>query len=168
LFRNRSTTPVWPAAAPPEGAAAVTASCDDPHQVFGLPLTVYVLPPADREADDLGAGVDGAELAAVLDAELAAEPDVVDAELDGAADDCDWDDDCGAPAVDAAPTPVPCQGEDELHALRASTARVIATVDRRCTGTLPSRRRRRRYPTNAAKSGRPLSSGHDFAVVRCH
>jgi hypothetical protein len=105
---------------------------------------VYVLPPGDRDLDGdevCRAAVDGAELVGELDRELDEELEVVDAEVSGGAD---------VAGVDGAPAPIPCPGEDVLHAANSSTAAAIAKPDRRCTATLPSRRRRRSYPTNVA------------------
>ncbi len=90
-----------------------------------------MLPPADEEEDDdIGADVEGAGRRDVEALELgAAADDVVAGALDdsfaGVLADVD------AAGLDAAPAPVPCPGEDVLHAESArasSPANVTVTL----------------------------------------
>jgi hypothetical protein len=97
---------------PPGGSPEVTAICADPHQVFELPLPVYVLPaPPFDELLTLGGGalaLDGED----DDADVAGLDGEVDAGVDGGVDaGVDAGTDAGTDAADdvsgGAPAPVP-------------------------------------------------------------
>jgi hypothetical protein len=96
----------------------VTASCDEPHQVFGPPSAVYV--PGCEADDDVGADCDAdAGVDEVGDTDAVGLPAVGAAEVDGLVVRVLVGEVLGAAAVlvsgGGAPAPVPCPGEDVVQ-----------------------------------------------------
>jgi hypothetical protein len=120
LFRNCSTTLLWPMPASPRDD--VTASCEEPHQLLGSPRSVYV-PGCVPEDDLVGVGDDEVGAAEVLDADdgglLCVGADDERGPLDRALG-CGLLDAAVLVTGGGAPAPVPCPGEDAVQPARTA------------------------------------------------